>query len=198
MNDESNNGTNRAGVIIETKGSGKVQAANPRPPWNKFNPSDSLRCIGYWFNDEARKMFLKNAAHSELLFLYKQDGQGTMIEPTRNMDRDTFSKVFKDYIRQNDIYGVVHIVEAWIYVLCSLEGRTSKQVVDVENKMSGQQAEERAETLVVRYECKDGTQNIWLNPILRTKSAGVALQDPVEIEEKVGGRFGSLFGDFED
>ena len=193
MNDKSNNGTNRSGVNIDTKGSGEEQAAKPRPIWDKSNSSESLRRIGCWLNDEARRMFLKNATHSELLFLYKEDGQGTMTEPTRNMDRDTFSKAFKDYIRQNEIYGVVHIVEAWMYVPCSLEDRTSKQVLDGENKIPGQKTEERAEILFVNYECRDGTQNTWLNPILRTKDGGVALQGPVEIGEKLEGRFGCLF-----
>ena len=163
------------------------------PTWDKSNPSESLRCISSWFNDEARRSFLKYATHTEMFFLYKDDGQGGMLQPPRDMDRDTFVKVFKNAIRPNDIYGVVHIAEAWMYVPRCLEDRTSKQILDGENKISGLKAEDRTEILFVNYECRDGTQNTWLNPILRTKDGGVALQDPVEIGEKLDGRFGCLF-----
>ena len=30
--------------------------------------------------------------------------------------RDQFTKVLKDTIRQNNMYGVIHILEAWVYV----------------------------------------------------------------------------------
>ena len=168
------------------------------PTWDKSNPSESLRCIGSWFNDEARRSFLKYATHTEMFFLYKDDGQGGMLQPPRDMDRDTFVKVFKNAIRQNDIFGVVHIVEAWTYAPRSLNDHAYKQILDGEIMIAELKAEDRAETLVVRYECRNGNQNIWFNPIMRTKDGGVALQDSVIIEDKMGGRFGSLFGDSQD
>ena len=30
--------------------------------------------------------------------------------------RDQFIKVLKDPIRQNNMYGIVHILEVWVYV----------------------------------------------------------------------------------
>ena len=51
---------------------------------------------------------------------------------------------------------------------------------------------DKTEALVVRYECRDGTQRMWINPILRHKD-GVALADPVEMGDEVQVRFGSLF-----
>lgn len=46
--------------------------------------------------------------------------------------------------------------------------------------------------LMVRFEARDGSQHLWLSPILRTKT-GVAVADPMEMPEPPGGRFGSLF-----
>ena len=51
---------------------------------------------------------------------------------------------------------------------------------------------DKTEALVVRYECRNGDQRMWINPILRPKD-GVALADPVEMGDEVQGRFGSLF-----
>lgn len=193
MNGKSKDGTNGTGGNTEAKGPGEVQAVESFPPWDKSNPSESMRRIGSWFNDEARRMFLKNATHSELFFLYMEDGHSAMTEPTRDMDRDTFAAVFKNFIHQNEIYGVVHIAEAWMFVPRSMNEHIPNQISESDIKISGLKSEDRAEILLVNYECRDGTQNTWINPILRTKDGGVALQDPVEIGEMGSGRFGDLF-----
>jgi hypothetical protein len=44
----------------------------------------------------------------------------------------------------------------------------------------------------VRYECRDGTHRMWINPILRLKD-GAALADPIEMGEQVEGQFACLF-----
>ena len=48
------------------------------------------------------------------------------------------------------------------------------------------------ESLILRYECRDGTQRMWISPIVRTKD-GVALADALEMGETAEGRFASLF-----
>lgn len=53
--------------------------------------------------------------------------------------------------------------------------------------------EERIEALVVRYECRDGTQRMWISPIVHPKTGGVALGDALEMGETAEGRFASLF-----
>ena len=52
---------------------------------------------------------------------------------------------------------------------------------------------DKTEALVVRYECRDGSQRMWISPIVRSKAGGVALGDALEIEETAAGRFASLF-----
>ena len=53
--------------------------------------------------------------------------------------------------------------------------------------------QEGREALVVRYECRNGTQRKWISLIVRTQD-GVALGDALEMGETAEGRFGSLFG----
>ena len=52
---------------------------------------------------------------------------------------------------------------------------------------------DKTEALTVRYECRAGTQRMWISPIVRTKDGGVALGDALEMKDEVSGRFGSLF-----
>ncbi len=53
--------------------------------------------------------------------------------------------------------------------------------------------EERTKTLAVCYECRNGDQRMWINPIVRPKTGGVALGDALEMGETAEGRFASLF-----
>ena len=67
-----------------------------------------------------------------------------------------------------------------------------KQILAGEMGVSDLKKGDKTESLVVRYECRDGTQRMWISPIVRTK-AGVALGDALEMGETAEGRFGSLF-----
>ena len=59
-------------------------------------------------------------------------------------------------------------------------------------KQSERKKGDKTEALAVRYECRDGTQRMWISPIVRTKD-GVALADALEMGETAEGRFASLF-----
>ena len=52
---------------------------------------------------------------------------------------------------------------------------------------------DKTEALVVRYECRDGTQRMWISPIVRPKTGGLAFGDALEMGETAEGRFASLF-----
>lgn len=52
---------------------------------------------------------------------------------------------------------------------------------------------DKPKALVVRYECRDGTQRMWINPIVCPKDGILALADVVEMGKTAEGRFGSLF-----
>jgi hypothetical protein len=168
-------------------------ATTPYPDWNPADPSASMRRTAEWFLEEGRTTFLKDGTHVELFFLYRQNGQGGMANPPPKVDRDQFLKSLREAIQANDVFGVVHVVEAWVYVPKRHNDHTLKQIMEGELAVSDLKQVDKSEALIVRYECRDGTQRMWINQILRSKTGGVALADAVEMDDEVGGRFGNLF-----
>jgi hypothetical protein len=146
------------------------------------------------FLEEARRTFLKDGTHLEVFFLYRADGQGAMGNPPPQMDRDQFIQVLRQTIEMNEIFGVIHVVEAWVYIPKKPNDHTMKQIMAGEMAVSDLKQGDKAEALIVRYECRDGSQRLWINQVLRPKTGGVALVDAVEMEDEVKGRFASLFG----
>lgn len=128
----------------------------------------------------------------ELFFLFKPDGSYAMGPPPPDMPKDVFVGRLKESIRQNQFFGVVHILEAWVYIPRRLNDPAMKKLEASEMKVADLKREDRAEALVVRYESRDGAQRLWINQILRTKNS-VALADAVEMGDEASGRFGSLF-----
>ena len=47
--------------------------------------------------------------------------------------------------------------------------------------------------MILRYECRGGSQRMWISPLVRPKTGGVALGDALEMGETAAGRFASLF-----
>ena len=162
------------------------------PDWDPASPAESMCRQADWFLEEACATFLKSGTHVELFFFYSQDGQGGMGSQPPEMSREQFTQALRQTIHMNDIFGVVHILEAWVFIPKHPNDHTMKQILAGEIAVSGLKKGDKTEALVVRYECRDGNQRMWINPILRPKN-GVALADPVEMGDDVSGRFGSLF-----
>ena len=108
------------------------------------------------------------------------------------MPKDQFVSVLRQKIRYDNTFGVVHILGAWVFIPKHPNDHTMKQILAGEMAVSELKKGDKTEALVVRYECLNGDQRMWINPILRPKD-GVALADPVEMGDEAGGRFGSLF-----
>ncbi len=100
--------------------------------------------------------------------------------------------MLRQKIPYDNTFGVVHILEAWVFVPKHPNDHTLKQILAGEMAVADLKRGDKTEALVVRYECWDGTQRMWINLILRPKD-GVALADPVEMGDVAGGRFGNLF-----
>ena len=167
--------------------------AGKSPDWDPAKPSESMRRQADWFVEEARTTFLKAGTHVELFFLFKPDGSYSMGHPPPDMDKATFAGRLRESIRQNQFYSVVHIVEAWVYIPRKPNDHTTKQILAGEMAVSDLKKGDKTEALIVRYECRDGTQRMWISPIVRPKTGGVALGDALEMGDEVSGRFGSLF-----
>ena len=115
-----------------------------------------------------------------------------MGPPPPDMPKDQFVAVLKQRIRDDNTFGVVHILEAWVYVPRKPNDHTMKQILAGAMAVSDLKKGDKTEALVVRYECRDGSQRMWISPIVRPKG-GVALADALEMGETAEGRFASLF-----
>jgi hypothetical protein len=162
------------------------------PKWQGRDPSGSLRRQAEWLNEKARETFLTDKFHTEIFFLYRADGQGAIAQPPADMDRDQFVAMLKKGIKSNDIFGVLHVVEAWTYFPRRPNDHTMKQVMHGEIAVSELNPGDRTEALMVRCEGRDGYSMMWLSPIIRTPT-GVALADPMEMPDPPQGRFSGLF-----
>ena len=169
----------------------KSESHKPMPPWDKSDPAGSLRRLGEWYCQRARDVFLKDGSHVELYFLFTRDGQGTMIQIPKGMDRETFMANLRGTIKATNAYGVIQIGEVWTYLPPKPNDHTYRQVVEGEMKVSELKPEDKTEAMFVRYQSLED-HCFWVNPILR-KGTGVSLGDAIVFRDKAGGRFGSLF-----
>ena len=116
-----------------------------------------------------------------------------MGPPLPDMPKDQFVAVLRQRIRDDNTFGVVHILEAWVYVPKKPNDHIYNQILAGEMGVSDLKQGDKTEALVVRYECRDGSQRMWISPIVRPKAGGVALGDALEMGETAEGRFASLF-----
>ena len=162
------------------------------PAWDAADRAGSFARYAEWLNEKARFTFLSAGFHAEMFFFMRADGQGGMGMPPKGMDRDRVVAMLRQTIRANDIYGIVHICEAWTLFPKRPKDHTFKQVLDGEIAVSELRPEDRTEALTVRMESRDGASHLWLSPIMRT-NLGVALADAIDWKEPTGGRFSGLF-----
>lgn len=152
-----------------------------------------MRRTAEWFVEKARTTFLTDGTHVELFFLFREDGSYSMGPPPPDMPKDQFVAVLRQRIRDDNNFGVVHILEAWVYVPRKPNDHTWIQLMSGEMRMSDLKHEDKTESLLVHYKCRDGTQRAWISPIVRPKAGGVALGNALEMDETGEGRFASLF-----
>ena len=163
------------------------------PDWDATDPSGSMRRTAEWFVEEARTTFLTDGTHVELFFLFREDGSYSMGPRPPDMPKDQFVAVLRQRIRDDNTLGIVHIVEAWVYIPKTVNDHTARQLEAGEMAVSDLKRGDKTEALIVRYECRDGSQRMWISPIVRPKAGGVALGDALEMGETAEGRFASLF-----
>ena len=103
--------------------------SNPYPDWDTADPVASMRRTAEWFVEEARTTFLTDGTHVELFFLFKDDGSYSMGPRPPDMPKDQFMAVLRQRIRDDNTLGVVHILEAWVYIPRKPNDHTMKQIL---------------------------------------------------------------------
>jgi hypothetical protein len=163
------------------------------PAWNAADAAGSFEQVADWFGQKARETFLGDKTHGEMFFFWDADGQMGAAQPPPGVDRKQLTEMLKAEVARLNIYGVIHIAEAWTYLPKQKNDHTFKQVAQGEMTVADLKPEDRTETLMVRMESRDGASRIWLSPILR-EGDDVSLDDTIEIAQGAKGRFGSFFG----
>lgn len=164
----------------------------PPPAWDASDPCASLLARGAWLNDQARRTFLQDGTHIELVMLLRADGEGGVATPPPGMSRAAFGAALRGAIKNNDIYGVLHVSEAWTYFPRQPNDHTFRQVQMGEIAVSQLRPEDRTEALTVHLEARDQTHRLWIHPI-RRGADGTTLDDAREFQQRVQGNLGDLF-----
>ena len=151
-----------------------------------------MRRTAEWFVEEARATFLKDGAHQERFFLFQKDGNVSVIGQ-EGLDRAQFAAALKQQARAEKVFGIVHIVIIRVYIPRGPNDHTWIQLMAGEMRMSDLKHEDKTESILVHYRCRNGTQRAWISPIVRPKAGGVALGDALEMDETTERMFASLF-----
>lgn len=167
------------------------QPAAP-PAWDSADPPASLLRQAAWLNAEARRQFVEAGTHVELVFLFRADGQGGLATPPAGMPKEQFAGALRNAVKEHDLYGVLHVAEAWTYLPARPGDHTYRQITEGEMSVSDLQAQDRTEALVVHLQSRDGVQRLWIHPITRAES-GATLGDAREFDQRLSGRLGNLF-----
>ena len=162
------------------------------PEWDQASPLASMRRTAEWCVEEARATFLKDGTHEELFFLFQENGKVSVVEQ-KGLTRDQFAAALKQQVRADNPFGIVHIIEARVFIPRVPNDHTWIQLMAGEMRMSDLKHEDKTESLLVHYRCRDGTQHAWISPIVRPKTGGVALGDALEMDETAERIFASLF-----
>lgn len=137
--------------------------------------------------------FLKDGTHVELFFIVLADGQAGIGMPPPGMERDRVATMLRQALKENNAYGIVHVVEAWTYFPKQPDDHTVRQILQGEIAVSELKPEERQETLLIHHQTRAGLNVLRLNPIVRSANQPVALAAPIEWRDPPDGRFGKLF-----
>lgn len=163
---------------------------------NNWNPNDRAACFRQFAEGlvaQSKAIFLADRCHGEMFFFVTPNGEALVIPAPPKMDRDELVVNVRQTVQQQDIYGVVHIVEGWTYFAQRPHDHTITQIIEGEIRVSELRPEDRTEALIVMMESREGAHFLWLTPILRDEET-VTLGETVEYPDPPNGRFSKLFG----
>jgi len=123
----------------------------------------------------AVRTFLEDKTHVELFFFLKAAGPSSIFPVPPKVDRKEMLSAIRATIKAEDIYGVIHIAEAWTYVPAGRNDHTVKQIMDGEIKVSELNEKDRKEALLVSVESREGGCELWFAQIVRDGKGNVTL-----------------------
>ena len=162
------------------------------PEWDAARVADSFRAFASHVHGMAKDILLRDGHHAEMFFFMPLDGNGYIVL-WRSNDRDLEADWLRQHIAAHYIFGVVHVVEAWMHLAPTPGDHTLKQLMAGEMRVSDLRPEHRSEVLMTSAQARDGWAISWVDEIRRNPKGGMSLGECREIGE-FSGRFGKVFG----
>lgn len=140
---------------------------NDKPTWNPAAPHASLMKWGESLRKEAKRVFLQDGTHAQMLFLFDDNGIASVnpIPPRTNPEQ--IAAGVRHAIGEHNLYGVITIAEAWTYFPEKANDHTVSQLLDGEMKVSDLREGDKTEVLMVSLQSRDGEHVTWLDKIER-------------------------------
>jgi len=160
--------------------------------WIPSKPGESFQTFAKYIHGRARDILLEDGHHSEMFFFLPLNGEGHIVL-WRNNDRDMEAEWLRQHITKHYIYGVIHVVEAWMHMAAKPGDHTIRQIMGGEIKVSELKPEDRQEVLMVSAQSRDGWAVSWVDQISRNEAGRISMDATVEFTD-FRGRFGQLFG----
>lgn len=164
-----------------------------RPTWQTGRVRESLRELAGWLNARARETFLEDGAHAELFFFIRHGGDIQVELAPPGLARDHLLEMVWAVLRDPAVVGLVHIFEAWTYVVPNPLDPTQCQLRWGALRVSELPPEDRREALMVTLLARDGDAICWCNPIRRDEDAPPMLDAVTCHEDGPHGPWGRLF-----
>lgn len=142
--------------------------------------------------EQSKEVFLRDGFHQEMFFFVTEDGNPFVMPSPRDLGRDEMAEKLRQAVREQNVYGVVHLAESWMYNRQHARDHTMRQILEGEMKVPELRPEDRTEALVVMMESREGAHFMWVTPILRV-GRKVTLGETISFPEQSKGRFAGLF-----
>ncbi len=165
----------------------------PLPPgWDATNPRASLLAYAEFLHEFARETFLRDETHVEILFILADNGTVQPLPIAKPMTREHVAICLREQLPGSNIYGLIHIAEAWSYTAKGPDDHTLKQVAWGEMRVADLVEDDRSEVLVLSLLSRDGDNLAWMDRIVRTAPGKVALEETQRTIDS-GFPFGNVF-----
>jgi hypothetical protein len=137
------------------------------PLWNPAAKSASIRKWADRLHKEAKRVFLQDKAHAHFVFAFLDSGPMSITPVPPKTPQDRTHNAIITAIRQNNLYGIIDVGEAWTYFPKSDKDHTAFLLLDGEKRVSDLRDGDRTEALYLRMESRDGDCVVYLNRIVR-------------------------------
>lgn len=144
---------------------------NDQPAWIASAKSSSIRKWAQLLHKEAKRVFLQDKTHGQMLFLFTEKDGLTSINPIPpKSEQEQINASVANAVKQHKLYGVIMVGEAWAY-FPKENDHTAFQLMDGEMRVRDLRPEDKTEALIVRMENGDKECIIYLDEIVRNGDA---------------------------